>query len=209
MADKEMKKYILLSIACLFFILILLSGCVDLTCAYIKNSAITDGWYENTALRNTGTQFLGMEKWCSVTYEINGKYPASLTVTTLKAIVLPDEKEIKKKTIKTIEETFSDTIQLKENSSGERIIQNNHKTSYVIYDGFDINKNESVKIIGEIWNCATSGTSVICIGLAYITNNEILDVEKLDNWQKIIMDSKGKINGFIGNYGLIDNVCCH
>jgi len=209
MSGKESKKYLLLSIISIFIILILLSGCVDLTCAYVKNSTIKDGWYENTALRNTGTQFLGMEKWCSITYEINGKYPASLTVTTLKAIVLADEKDIQKKTRQTIEETFSNNIDLSENISGERIIKKSHKTLYIIYDGLDKNKNETVRIIGEVWNCASSGTSIICIGVAYITNNDIQNVYNLDNWQKIIKDQKGTINGSYGEDGLIYNICCH
>jgi hypothetical protein len=205
----ERKKTIWIFITLLLFIFILFSGCVDLTCAYVKEPAVSDGWYENTALRNTGTQFLGLEKWCSSTYEINGKYPASLTVTTLKTLVLTDEGEIQKKMRQTIEETFLNSIQLNENISGERTLQNSHKTMYILYDGIDTKKDENVKIIGEVWNCATSGTSVICIGVAYVTNKEISDVENTENWQKIVMDSSGTIDGFIGEEGLIDNIHCH
>jgi len=205
----ERKKTIWIFITLLLFVFILFSGCVDLTCAYVKEPVISDGWNENTALRNTGTQFLGLEKWCSSTYEINGKYPASLTVTTLKTLVLTDEEEIQIKTRQTIEETFQNSIQLNENISGERTLQNNHKTMYILYDGIDTKKDENVKIIGEVWNCATSGTSVICIGVAYVTNKEISDVENTENWQKIVMDSSGTIDGFLGEEGLIDNIHCH
>ena len=205
----ERKKIIGIISTLLLFIFILLSGCVDLTCAYVKDSVINDGWNENFALRNTGTQFLGLEKWCSSTYEINGKYPASLTVTTLKTLVLTDEKEIQKKTRQTIEETFSNTIQLNENTSGERTLRNNHKTMYIVYDGIDTQKDEHVKIIGEVWNCDTSGTSIICIGVSYVTNKEIPDVKNTENWQKIVMDSSGTIDGFLGETGLIDNIHCH
>jgi hypothetical protein len=205
----EKKKYIGISIILILLALVFSSGCVDLTCAYVKDSAVTDGWYENTALRNTGMQFLGLEKWCSSTYEINGKYPASLTVTTLKTLVLTDEKEIQKKTRETIEETFLNSIQLNENTSGERTLQNNHKTMYILYDGIDTKKDENVKIIGEVWNCGTSGASIICIGVAYVTNKEIPDVENTDNWQKIVMDPSGTIDSAFGEQGLIDNVHCH
>ena len=205
----ERKKIIWISITIILSVFISFSGCVDLTCAYVKDSAVSDGWNENTALRNTGTQFLGLDKWCSSTYEINGKYPASLTVTTLKTLVLTDEKEIQKKTRQTIEETFQNNIQLNENTSGERTLKNNHKTMYIVYRGIDTKKDENVKIIGEVWNCATSGTSIICIGFAYVTNKDIPDVENTENWQKIIMDSSGTIDGFLGEEGLIDNVCCH
>ena len=205
----ERKKTIWIFITLLLFVFILFSGCVDLTCAYVKEPAVSDGWYENTALRNTGTQFLGLEKWCSSTYEINGKYPASLMVTTLKTLVLTDEEEIQIKTRQTIEETFQNSIQLNENISGERTLQNSHKTMYMLYDGLDVKKNESVKIIGEVWNCGTSGTSVVCIGVAYITDKEVSDVENTENWQKIVMDRSGTIDGFLGIEGLIDNIYCH
>jgi len=205
----ERKKIIGILSTLLLFILILLSGCVDLTCAYVKDSVISDGWNENKALSNTGTQFLGMDKWCSSTYEINGKYPASLTITTIKTLVLADEKEIQEKTRQTIEETFQNNIQIEEKNSGERTLQNNHKTMYIVYDGTDIVKNESVKIIGEVWNCDTSGTSVICIGVAYITNKEISDIENTENWQKIVSSPSGIIDDFLGESGLIDNIYCH
>ena len=205
----ERKKTIWIFVTLLLFVFILFSGCVDLTCAYVKESVVSDGWNENTALRNTGIQFLGLEKWCSSTYEINGKYPASLTVTTLKTLVLTDESEIQKKMRQTIEETFQNSIQLTENVSGERTLQNNHKTMYILYDGIDTKKDENIKIIGEIWNCATSGTSVICIGIAYVTNKDISNVENTENWQKIVMDSTGTIDGFLGEEGLIDNINCH
>jgi len=209
MALKKQKQPIVLILSLLFIILLLCSGCVTLTCAFVKDSAITNGWYENTSLRNTGTQFLGLEKWCSSSYEINGKYPASLTVTTLKALLLTDEKEIQKNARQLIEETFTNTIQLTENSSGERTIQANHKSRYIIYDGLDIIKEENVKIISEIWNCANSGTSVVCIGISYITNKKIPDTVNMENWQKIVMDSKGSIEHSVGEEGLIDNINCH
>ena len=70
-------------------------------------------------------------------------------------------------------------------------------------------KNDSVKIICEVWNCADSGTSIVCIGIAYITNKEIIDVINTDNWEKIVQDLKGTIDGYIGDMGLIDGIKCH
>ena len=124
----ENKKRIWIPIASIFILLVAFSGCVNLTCSYIPDSIVTDGWYENLALRNTGSQFLGLEKWCSSTYEINGNYPASLTVTTIKTLVLTDEKEIKERAIETVEETFQDRIELNISTTGERTLQKNHKT---------------------------------------------------------------------------------
>jgi hypothetical protein len=205
------KKHIWITTALMLALLVAFSGCVNISCSYIPDLEITDGWHENLALRNTGSQFLGLEKWCSSVYEINGKYPASLTVTTLKTLILTDEEELQKKTIETVEETFQDSIQLNENTklTGERTLLKKHKTMYMIYDGIDINNNKKIKIIGEVWNCGTSGSSIICIGIAYITNNESPNIENTENWQKIVMDPIGTIGNFTGERGLIYNVHCH
>ena len=210
MIARENKKHIWMTIALMLVLLVAFSGCVNISCSYIPDLVITDGWHENLALRNTGSQFLGLEKWCGSVYEINGKYPASLTVTTIKTLILTDEEELQKKTIETIEETFQDSIQLNESTklTGERTLLKKHKTMYMIYDGIDINRNEKIKIIGEVWNCGTSGTSIICIGIAYITNNGS-PTENTDNWQKIVMDPGGTIGSFTGEEGLIYNVHCH
>ena len=185
----ENKKHIWMIIALMLVLLVAFSGCVNISCSYIPDLVITDGWHENLALRNTGSQFLGLEKWCGSVYEINGKYPASLTVTTIKTLILTDEEELQKKTIETIEETFQDSIQLNESNklTGERTILKKHKTMYMTYDGIDTNRNEKIKIIGEVWNCGTSGTSIICIGIAYITNNGNPTIKNTENWQKIVM----------------------
>ena len=205
------KKQIWMIIVIIFILLITFSGCVSIKCGYVPDLLINDGWYENLSLRNTGSQFLGLEKWCNSVYEINGKYPASLTVTTIKTLILPDEEEIQKKTIATIEETFQDSIQLNESTkfTGERTILKNHKTMYRVYEGRDTNNNKKIKIIGEIWNCDTSGTSTICIGVAYITNIENPTIENTDNWEKIVMDPSGTIGNFTGEEGLIYNMFCH
>lgn len=207
----ENKKHIWMTIALMLVLLVAFSGCVNISCSYIPDLVITDGWHENLALRNTGSQFLGLEKWCGSVYEINGKYPASLTVTTIKTLILTDEEELQKKTIETIEETFQDSIQLNESTklTGERTLLKKHKTMYMIYDGIDININEKIKIIGEVWNCGTSGTSIICIGIAYITDNGSPTIENTENWQKIVMDPGGTIGSFTGEEGLIYNVHCH
>lgn len=207
----ENNKHIWKIITLLFILLVLFSGCVNINCAYIPDMIITDGWYENLSLRNTGSQFLGLEKWCSSVYEINGKYPATLTITTLKTLILTDEEELYKKITETIEKTFQDRVKLNISTkhNGARSLEKKHQTLYTIYDGFSINKNEKIKIIGEVWNCGNSGISVICIGIAYITNNENLSIENTDSWQKIVMDPSGAIENSTGKEGLIFNIHCH
>ena len=186
-----------------------LSGCVDVHCSYLDQHLLGNGWYENTALRNTGSQFFGMEKWCSATYEINGKYPASLTVTTIKTLVLSDESDIASSSRSTIEESFQDAIHLEESSSGHRTLSNTHQTWYSVYNGTVIATGEAVKIISEIWNCAESGTSVVCLGIAYLSSNEIADEICLTHWDNIVQDPQGSIENRAGAQGFIDNILCH
>ena len=99
--------------------------------------------------------------------------------------------------------------------SGKRVIKNSkHETSYIIYDGIKNSTNppEKIKIIGEVWNCGTSGTSIICIGVAQITNYANSNTE-IDTsiWEKIIRDKEGTfgLDGYQGVDGLIYNVICH
>jgi hypothetical protein len=209
MGVEERKRGLLIFVLVVLFFGNVLSGCIDIRCSYITESIISEGWYENTALRNSGIQFFGFEKWCSSTYEINGKYPASLTITTIKTLLLAGEEEIENQTRQTIKDTFTDRIQLTLNTTGERKLHNNHKTIFTVYDGYDVQKQENVRIIGEVWTCDSSGTSIICIGIAYITNKDISDVENFEHWYKIVMDSYGTIDKATGDSGLIDNVCCH
>jgi hypothetical protein len=75
---------------------------------------------------------------------------------------------------------------------------------------------EKVKIIGEAWNCANSGTSIICIGVAQTTDvKNGNNYENFIHWAKIIGDEKKTFNEIYNynNYadpnGLIFNVKCH
>jgi hypothetical protein len=182
--------------------------------AYIPNTILTDGWYENQALRETGTQILGLEKWCSITYEKTGRYPASLTVTTLKTLILMDEQELLDKTRVTLTASLPANIIINESTiiEGDRMVLMNHKTHFIAYDGVDTSNalNETVKLIGEIWNCPTSGISIICTGIAYITNNtDDPNIEHTENWETIVQDPNGVITPQTGKNGLIYNVICH
>jgi hypothetical protein len=115
--------------------------------------------------------------------------------------------------METIEKALQQGINIDNKSeiTGERALNNKHKTTYIIYNGNDATKNphEEIKIIGEFWNCGTSGTSIICIGFAQVTdyahNNSTVNTTQ---WAKIIRDKNG-LAGFIGEDGLIYNVVCH
>jgi len=196
-------------VSILLFVSLVLTGCVTLTSAYVPDAFLIDGWYENTSLRNTGLQFMGMEKWGSLTYEINGKFPATLTVTTLKSLIIANEEDIKKKTTEAIDQTFNDRIIVTNSTSGKRQLSTGHESIYMLYEGYDTKDNETVKMIGEVWNCPTSGTSIICIGLAFISNHEQGGLFNMSHWNILIQDPLGTLEGSTGEKGLIYNIVCH
>ena len=202
-----------LSIVLVSLMVIFTSGCVSLTNAYVPETVLTGGWYENTSLRDTGSQSFGLERWASTTYQIDGEYPAFLIVTTMKTLMLMDEQQLQGKLRETLNATLNEGILINESTlvTGERILKNAHKTLYVTYNGVDQSTEppEQVKIIGEVWNCAVSGTSIICIGLAYTTHTQgNSSVVQLENWGKIVMDDAGSIEGFRGETGLLYHVTC-
>ncbi|RLG67182.1 MAG: hypothetical protein DRO11_10420, partial [Methanobacteriota archaeon] len=162
----------------------------------------------------------GLEKQSSFTYQVNNyTYPAYVTVTTIKTLFMMSEKDLLQKTIETIENEARSQGLLLDNVSrisGERQINNLHRTMYVIFNGTDEVDGERIKIIGETWNCGLSGTSVICIGFAQVTDfSNGKTGENLVNWAAILRDEVGTFvklyNGdtiFKGD-GLIYNVKCH
>jgi len=188
-------------------------GTSKLTPAYVPDEFLDEGWSENIADRTGGSQLIGLEKWCSSTYEIDGQYPAYLTVTTFKTLVMMSEKDLRDKTTSTIEKALVQGINIDNASeiTGERTLNNKHKTTYILYNGSDTTKSppEKIKIIGEFWNCGTSGTSIICIGFAQVTDyahgNSMVNTTQ---WAKIIRDKNG-LEGFTGEDGLIFDVVCH
>jgi hypothetical protein len=94
---------------------------------------------------------------------------------------------------------------------------------YIVYNAtlsLSENITEQVRFIGETWNCDKSGTSVICIGYAQVTNNSDNNSGvNLKYWAKIIGDKDGtflqkypsyfSFGSFIDSNGLIFNVKCH
>lgn len=212
----EKRLYLTIAVFVLvlvIFIFIIISG--QFTPAYIPDTFLGDVWIESLEDRDSGSQMLGLSKWYSLTYETNGEYPAYLTVTTFKNLLMMNEDELRDKTMETIEEkTLQLGLVIDTNTKivGERVLKNNHKTMYIIYNGNDTTKdpNENIKIISEVWNCGQTGVSIICIGVVQITNfTHNNSVENNTYWEEILRDKNGTIENFIGEDGLIYNVKCH
>ena len=207
LGEKQYITPVLILIICI----ILCTGCVSLSCSYIPDQYLQNGWHENLALRNTGMQVFGLEKWCSITYSIEGKYPAFLTITTYKTLILPEKQQLLNQIKNIIQHTFQEQIIINENSeiSGSRTLYQNHKSFYLIYEGIDVSNSENitVKLIGEVWTCDTTGSSIICIGIAHTTQAD--GSKNLQQWSTLVMDLVGSIENCTGSDGLIYNILCH
>lgn len=178
--------------------------------AIIQEQILGIEWSEDIGEREGGSNHFGLEKWITYTYRNNEfVYPAYVTLTSLKTLFMMSEDELNEKTLETIEKASDYGIFINESTkiSGLRALKNGHKTRYTIYFGNNTS-GEMIKIIGESWNCGISGTSVICIGVAQVTNNsEINEIF----WERIISDKIGTFGSddYKNEDGLIYNIKCH
>jgi hypothetical protein len=204
--EKENRIYIIIAIIILVVIILTVffsSNAINK--AFIDDSILGSSWYEDIEERTDKSQLFGLENIASFTYKNNNQtYPAYVTVTSIKLIFMMNEDDL----LKTTEETLVDAseqgiiIELNTKTSGGRELDNGHKTTYIMYNGTDISKepSEKIKIIGESWNCGNSGTSIICIGIAQITDYKNSDSKFITTFWDEIIDEKN---------GLISKVSCH
>lgn len=192
--------------------------------AYVDDRFLVNGWFESGE-RSYNEQLFGLEKQFTFKYIINDsgeeKFNTFLTVTSIKTIFMINEQELLDKTIQTISNAaMIRNININDSSqfTSSRFLKNGHNTYFIVLNGTKIIDGfvEKIRIIGETWNCAYSGSSIICIGLAQTTDvkNGIYS-ENFTHWAKIIGDEKGifneiyNSNNFIDSNGLIFNVKCH
>ena len=199
----------ILLILALLFTLMVSSGCVELKTAYIPPELLQPGWEEATDLRNTGIEFLSLEKWSSITYTFQINTQASLTITTINSLILTDEKELIKYANTSIQKTFSQHYTLNIEKQGSRELAMKHTSKYVVYIAQNNTINKTIGIIGEVWNCGISGISVICLGYSYIDTNTINPYQNTSTWNAIIGDPLGTIDNNYKDDGLIYSIRCH
>jgi len=212
---RESLVYILVAVVVVVIIVfaVVFSG-RSLKSAYVPNDFLDAGWSEDLFERDSGSSFFGLESWYSITYKTEGLYPASLTVSTYKTLFMMNEDELRDKTTETIWAASQQGIVVVNGTKifGERFLKNGHNSIYIVYDGEDTSKDpvEKIKVVGEVWNCGVSGTSIICIGVAQVTDNLNNNTAvNTTSWKKIISGLNGEIEDFTGDDGLIYNVVCH
>ena len=209
----ESKIYAVIAIFIIFIVILaIFFSSNNLTEAIIEDNILGDAWSENLAERDGDSQLWGLEKWVSYTYKNNdSRFPAYVTVTSIKNLFMLSEDDLRDQTINTIEQASDQGIIFDESKiTGERASKNEHRIMYIVYEGNDtsIESYEQIKIIGEYWNCGVTGASIICIGFAQITNNSETNT---DYWARIVRDREGTfgLGDFQGEDGLIFNVKCH
>ena len=213
----ENKIYAIIAVFILvviFLAVILSSG--ELKYAVIPDDYLSDGWDEDIEEKDKDYQLLS--SWCSFTYKNYDEiYPASVTVTTRKTLFMMSESELMVETINAIKDASKQGIIVDDTTkfSGRRVVlDGEHETRYVVFNGTDNSSGvvEEIKVIGETWNCGVSGTSIICIGVAQITDNLHDNPEIVTtHWAKIVRDKEGTfgIGEYMGTDGLLFNVKCH
>ena len=215
-SGRDTKIYVAIAVFVIIivFIAVVFSN-VSFKPAYIGDEFLVGGWLESPVKRERGEGLLGLEKWSSYTYEIDDVYPASVTVTTIKTIIMMNEDELREKTLEAINNAEEQGILIENDSVVSwRVLKNGHKTTYMLYNGTNTSFDppEKIKVIGEVWNCGISGTSIIVIGIAQITDyaNGKTEVDT-SNWEKIVSDKEGTfgISGYKNTDGLIYNIICH
>jgi hypothetical protein len=216
---RENKVYIAISLLTMIVIILaIIFSTSQLTKAYIEDEILGEFWSEDIDERVEGSQLFGIDKWVSFTYRNeDDSYPAYVTITSIKMFFMINENDLKVKTIETINKASEQGIVIDKSSelTGQRVTKDKaHRTNYFIYDGNDTSNDvyEKIKIIGECWNCENSGTSIICIGVAQISDKAHGNSENITTyWAEIIGDKIGTFG--LGDYktdnGLIFNVKCH
>ena len=215
------KFYIMLAVVVLILLIItfLFSG-NQITRAIVESKYLTDGW-DDSGDRFYSERFFGLEKQASIKYSNEHDNSSSfLTVTTIKTLFSLNEEELIEKTEETITESAVEkNITLNQTSrfKDSRVLSSLHKSIYVMYTGSIVKNNisEEVVLYGETWNCAQSGTSIICIGFSQITNNLNSSVYEYMDLAKVIGDPGGTFvehfdsSNFITEDSLIFKVKCH
>jgi len=208
---RENKAYTIIAIAIIIVIIFAVFFSTNkLKEAVIEGNILGSGWSEDISEKASDSQLLGLEKWVSYTYRNNNSmYPAYITVTSFKNLFMMSEDDLWQKTLDTINLASEQGIIIDQDSkiTGNRATKNEHRTSYIVYDGNN-SQGEMIKIIGETWSCGVSGTSIICIGFAQLSNNSGTND---GYWARIIRDKEGSfgLGDYQGEDGLLFNVKCH
>lgn len=216
--------------AALVAALVLAPGCVELSPASLPDRLLEgrggNGWERNATASDAEPRAEGsLGRSQTLVYEDRTStegYDGSLTVTTLRALLRPNEERVRETVQARIrEEAEGKGLKVEDEPvTGTRSLKNGETSSWFVYNGsvesatFFQSRNARVKIFGEVFQCTQEKTTVITIGLAQTT-----DVRSIGNvplpsdadpttWREIVADPRGSVEGIRGSDGLAYNVAC-
>jgi hypothetical protein len=153
----------------------------------------------------------------------NGGYPASISLTTLKLTPSPGEAQLRDILRKQVQQSAEQQgIALGDQvREGSRTLADGHGSLWFQFTGtvtgdgpLFTTEDATAKILGEVWNCPESGTSVAAVGLAQTTSTQVVGGipvatnENPTNWREIAGDPSGSIDGQRDASALVYNVVC-
>jgi hypothetical protein len=208
------------------------AGCLGLDPAQVPADLVQggggNGWRFNDTASDDEPQSrsFGLVRFQSLSYEDKGDeggYPARLSLTTLRTVLAPSEEDLRDRARTRVRERAAASgITLEDDpETGSRILASDYESLYFVYDGNAtqaegdfFTRDAPVKILGEVWTCSSSRTSVAVVGLAqvadvrYVGGNAIVEEPDDRNWREIVADPDGSIEGVTGRDGLVYNMEC-
>lgn len=210
-------------------------GCLSFKAASVPDKFLEgpggNGWerVENRSMSEPQSEWMGFKKEQVLVYQdraTDGRgYPGTLTVVTLRAISAYSPEALKdliKEQVRSRAEAAGLAVG-GDPVEGTRTLADGSSTQYFVYSanvtkaGFFTQKDAGAKLIGEVWNCEASRTSVVAIGFAQVSSRSTTaglllpggsSGVKLDTWRELVADKDGAIEGIKGERGLIDHVTC-
>ncbi|MHB8605599.1 MAG: hypothetical protein ACYDCK_10135 [Thermoplasmatota archaeon] len=209
------------------------SGCLTLVAAHVPNRLLEgaggNGWERDDAhsqTEPTGGSF-SLERTQTLRYQDAASggagYPGVLYVVTLRAVFTPSPSAVTAKLRDAVSEfASSNNIHLDDSGySGARHVATGAASSFFVYNGsvsssgsLFTTQNAKVKILGEVFPCEATRTSVVAVGLAQITDVRSIGGvpvgtnTDLTTWSEIAGDPDGSIENLRDVNGLVYNVVC-
>lgn len=208
------------------------AGCLSLDPALVPARFLQgdsgNGWrFNQTASHDEPRdRYLGLVRFQALSYQDPGEqggYPARMSLTTLRTLLAPSEEDLRERAEEQIRSRAeANGISLAgPPETGERTLESGYGSLWFVYDGNAtqaqgqfFTRDAPVKILGEVWTCSSSRTSVAVVGLAqvadvrYIGGSPVVSQPDDRNWREIVADPDGTIEGVTGDDGLVYNVVC-
>lgn len=207
---------------------LLTGGCLELDAARVPDRYLEgpggNGWEKNatSSQPEPASSGGGTSKSQTLVYDDRRSdegYPGTLTVTSLRTLLRPNEDKV----LGLVEERIREEAERKGivieggPSKGTRTLANGRDSSWFAYKGKVssagfFSRNAEVRIFGEVFQC--DRTVVATVGLAQVSDTRSVGGVALPSdpdpatWREIVADPRGSVEGVRGSSGLAYQVTC-